>query len=109
MTYKLASVVIANRMKPYIDKIVSKTKTGFLSRRNISERTRLIYYVMQNTEANKKNLILLFIDFAKAFDSITWTLINKILSYFHFDNELVKWIKMLHKNIIWKYRNIKKG
>ena len=80
VTYKLASTVIANRMKPYIDKIVSKSQTGFLSGRNISESTRLIYDIMHYIEVKKINGILLLIDFAKAFDSISWTFIYKILS-----------------------------
>ena len=100
VTYKLASTVIANRMKPYIDKIVSKSQTGFLSGRNISESTRLIYDIMHYTETKKINGILLLIDFAKAFDSISWTFIYKTLSYFGFDNELLKWIKMFNNNII---------
>ena len=54
VTYKLASTVIANRMKPYIDKIVSKSQTGFLSGRNISESTRLMYDIMHYTETKKK-------------------------------------------------------
>ena len=99
VTYKLASTVIANRMKPYIDKIVSKSQTGFLSGRNISESTRLIYDIMHYTEVKKINEILLLIDFAKAFDSISWTFIYKILSYFGFDDDLLKWIKMFNNNI----------
>ena len=100
VTYKLASTVIANRMKPCMDKIVSKSQTGFLSGRNISESTRLIYDIMHYTEAKRINGILLLIDFAKAFDSISWTFIYKTLSYFGFDNELLKWIKMFNNNII---------
>ena len=96
VTYKLALTVIANRMKPYIDKIVSKSQTGFLSGRNISESTRLIYDIMHYTEVKKINGILLLIDFAKAFDSISWTFIYKILSYFGFDDDLLKWIKMFN-------------
>ena len=55
---------------------------------------------MHYTEVSKIKGMLLLIDFAKAFDSISWTFIYKVLSYFGFDDELIKWIKMFNNNII---------
>ena len=47
------TVNLQNRMKPYINKIVSNSQTGFLSGRNISQSKRLIYDIMHYTEAKK--------------------------------------------------------
>ena len=99
-TYKLASSVIATRMKPYIDQIVSKSQTGFLTGRNISESTRLIYDIMHYTEEKNMKGVLLLVDFAKAFDSISWPFIYKILLYYGFDNSLIKWIKLFNCDIV---------
>ena len=43
VVYKMASAVIAERMKPHLDKIISGTQTGFLSGQYIGETTRLVY------------------------------------------------------------------
>ena len=54
---------------------------------------------MHYTEVRKIKGMLLLIDFAKAFDSLSLAFIYKVLSYFGFDDELIKWIKMLYN---WK-------
>ena len=51
--YKLASAVIANRLKPHLEYIISKSQSGFIKGRRIEESTRLVYDVMSYAE-NKK-------------------------------------------------------
>ena len=99
VTYKLASTVISNRMRPYLDNIISKTQSGFLTGRNIADSTRLIYDIMHHAEEKNINGILLLIDFEKAFDSLSWTFIYNVLSYFGFDDTLIKWIKLFNTDI----------
>ena len=52
-TYKLASSLIANRMKPELRRIISESQTGFLKNRSIGESTRLIYDLLHYTEVSK--------------------------------------------------------
>ena len=99
VTYKLASSVISNRMKPYLDKIIKKSQSGFLSGRNIAESTRLIYDIMHFTEVKNIDGILLLIDFEKAFDSLSWNFMYNVLSYFGFDDQLIDWIKLFNKDV----------
>ena len=99
-TYKLASTVIATRMKPFIDQIVSKSQTGFLSGRNIAESTRLVYDLIYLTEERNLDGMLLLVDFAKAFDSISWPFIYNILAYYGFDNSLINWIKLFNNDVV---------
>ena len=58
-------------MKPYLDKIIEKSQSGFLSGRNIAESTRLIYDIMHFTEVKNIDGILLLIDFKKVFDFLS--------------------------------------
>ena len=99
VTYKLSSTVISNRMKPYLDKIISRSQSGFLSGRNIAESTRLIYDIMHYAEVKKVEGLLLLIDFEKAFDSLSWTFIYKVLSYFGFDEDTISWIRLFNTDI----------
>ena len=100
VTYKLASTAIAARIKPFLNEIISKSQTGFLSGRNISESTRLVYDIMHFTETKKINGLLMLIDFKKAFDSLSWPFLYKVLEYFGFNNDLIDWIKLFNNNII---------
>ena len=50
--YKIASGVIAHRIKSTIHKIINADQTGFIAERYIGENTRLVYDIMQYTEEN---------------------------------------------------------
>ena len=51
--YKLASAGIANRLKTVITKLMNTDQSGFISGRNISENTRLVYDLMQFVDEKK--------------------------------------------------------
>ena len=48
--YKIISGVIAERIKPYLDQIISQSQSGYIKGRNMAENTRLIYDLMHYTE-----------------------------------------------------------
>ena len=62
MTYELASAAMAERIKPFLDKIISRNQTGFITGRYIGESTRLVYDLMHHTQANKIPGLLMTID-----------------------------------------------
>lgn len=98
IVYKIASGSIANRIKKVLDKLISKDQTGFISGRFIGENIRSVYDIMQFTEEQNIPGLLLLIDFEKAFDSLSWSYINKVLTYFNFGPSIRQWIKVFYKN-----------
>lgn len=42
--------------------------------------------------------LLLLVDFEKAFDSISWSFLYKVLEFFGFGKSIISWIKTLYKN-----------
>ena len=97
--YKIASGCIAERLKTVLTKLISSDQTGFISGRYIGENTRLIYDIMNITEELNIPGRLLIIDFEKAFDSISWDFINKVLKFFNFGESIIKWVSVFYKNI----------
>ena len=69
--YKIGSSAIANRIKKYLDKIISPSQSGFVSGRYIGHSTRLIYDIMYYTEKQNIPGLLMLVDFEKAFDSVS--------------------------------------
>ena len=63
--YKLASSVIANRIKSVLNILISESQTGFIPGRYIGDSTRLVYDIMHYTKANNIDGLLLLIDFEK--------------------------------------------
>ena len=69
--YKIASGVIALRIKNKLQKLIHADQTGFIAGRYMGENTRLVYEVMHFTEENTILGLRLLIDFEKAVDSVS--------------------------------------
>ena len=41
----------------------------------------------------------MFIDFEKAFDSVSWKFMYKVLRYYNFSEEFIKWITLFNNKI----------
>lgn len=98
-SYKLASSCIAERLKTVLPNIINEDQTGFISGRYIGENVRLLYDIINYTEKNKIPGMLLLIDFEKAFDSVSWKFLFKVLEYFNFGDSFKKWIKVFYTNV----------
>ena len=81
-------------MKQILDTIFSSDQTGFITGRYIGENTRIIYDLMQFTEERNIPGLLLMIDFEKAFDSVSWQIIDKALNVFNFCPSIRRWISV---------------
>ena len=76
---KIATKVIANRIKNVFPGIIHSNQSGFMKGRFIGETGRSILDINAHTEALKLPGVLLFIDFEKAFDSIENNFLYKAL------------------------------
>ena len=97
--YKIASASIANRLKPALNKLISRSQSGFLPGRYIGECTRLVYDILNHTEINEIDGMLVLIDFEKAFDSISWAFLYEVFELFGFSKNFIKWIKLFNNNV----------
>ena len=58
-----------------------------------------MYDILNFSIEQKQPGLLLLIDFEKAFDSIAWSFIEKVLAFFNFKNSIIRWIKTFYTNI----------
>ena len=72
VVYKLASAVIANRLKTILDNVINEDQMGIIPGRFIGENIRLIYDILYETKNQDIPGLLLLIDFQQAFDSFSW-------------------------------------
>ena len=98
VSYKIASACIANRLKTVLPLLINNDQTGFLSGRYIGENIRTLYDILSHTEKHNIPGLLLLIDFEKAFDSVAWSYIFKVLNFFNFGDSIKKWILTFYKN-----------
>ena len=97
--YKIASKALAKRIESVLPKLVHSDQTGFMKGRYIGENIRLINDVMEYTMSEKKGGILVSLDFEKAFDTLEWQFIMKVLDLFNFGENVKRWIRIFYTNI----------
>lgn len=97
--YKILTAVLANRIKNVLPSIINSNQKGYLKGRFIGENTRLIYDIMHYLSEKNRSGLLLLIDFEKAFDTIEWSFIRKVLKKYNFGNNFLKWFSIIYKDV----------
>ena len=102
--YKIISKVINNRLYRFLPKLINADQNGFVKGRNIGDNIRLIFDIIDYANWKKVSGALLSVDLCKAFDSLKWPFIFKMLNLYGFGRTIINWIKILYKKT--KCRNI---
>lgn len=97
--YKLSSACIASRIKRTLGSLINEDQKGFIAERFIGENTRLIYDILFETKKQNIPGLLLLVDFEKAFDSLSWKFLNKVLRFFNFGPSIQRWINVFYTDI----------
>ena len=90
---------MANRLKKVLPYLISINQYAYVENRNIADALRTISDVLDYTKLVNLPGILLCIDFEKAFDSISWSFLFKVLESFNFGESFKTWIKLFYTNI----------
>ena len=98
MDAKICSKIIAKRIENVLPNIIHYSQTAYVKDRSIWEGLRLIDDILLFTKENNIPGILLTIDFEKAFDSVEWNFLFRVLESLNFGDTLIRWIKTLYKN-----------
>ena len=96
--YKLLSKSMARRMQSFLPKLIHGDQTGYIKNRFIGENIRVIDDVLRLTEIQNIPGLILLVDFEKAFDTIEWPYIKKVLDAFNFGEDFQRWISVLFNN-----------
>ena len=96
--YKILAKTLATRLQSVINTIISPDQTGYIKGRYIGQNLRTIIDIIEYT--NKENIsgLMVFLDFQKAFDTISWPYLFTTLKAFNFGPKFRKWIEILYNN-----------
>ena len=97
--YKIVSKVVANRMQNVLPKLIHYNQSGFIKDRFIGDTIRTILDIIDYTDKYNKQGLLMMIDFEKAYDSVEWPFLFKVLEQCNFGPTFIKWIKTLYTGI----------
>ena len=99
VVYKIGSSCIANRLKKVLPSLINKYQAGFMSKRYMGDNIRLVYDLFHDLNYNNLPGLLICIDFEKAFDSVDWKFMMKVLKAFEFGLIICQWIYTFYNKI----------
>jgi hypothetical protein len=92
---KLFSKILANRLSKRIGEVVSNNQSAFIKKRSLHDNFVLVRQVARKINRSKRSGVLLKLDLARAFDSISWSFLFEVLRHMGFGDRFLKWIALL--------------
>lgn len=92
---KIISKLLANRLQEVIGDLVHQSQTGFLKGRQITEGFVYAQEVLHFTKENNIPVAIFKADIHKAFDTISWRFLSKVLLHLGFPEIWISWIMRL--------------
>ena len=104
--YKIIAKILDNRLHTVLPELISHDQTAYnIKGRTISQNNKLVQDIILFADKHKLDIILLFLDFENAFDSVEHKYIYKTMEKFNFGENLIKWIKTLYSGCSAKIKN----
>lgn len=94
LVYKVITKIIANRLKPILQKSISRNQAAFLKGRSLGENVLLASELIRNYRSPTcPRSCMLKVDIRKAFDTLSWDFLIKLLQAQDFPPLFVTWIQ----------------
>ena len=91
--YKIISKILVNKLRPLLPKIIEPTQTAFVPGRWIIENVvlaqEIVHCFSQSKKKKKEGNVGFKLDFHKAYDSLEWVFICRVLKAIGFDTKII--------------------
>jgi len=97
--FKIISKILEDRLAPIMNNIISLEQNGFVKGRNIKDGICITSEAINHL--HKKSLagnLTFKVDISKAFDTLEWEFLLKVLSKFGFNDRFCSWIHTILKS-----------
>ena len=92
--YKIFSIVLANRLKRILPKIITNHQSAFTKSRLISDNILVVFESLHSMQKHKGkyDFMAIKLDMSKVYDRIEWPYLKAVMAKFGFN---VQWIKLI--------------
>jgi hypothetical protein len=91
---KLFTKVLARRLAPHLDSLVSYNQSAFIKGRIIHDNFKAVELTAKCLHKRKIPTVLAKIDIAKAFDTVSWNYLLRIMRHMGFSQRWLNWISL---------------
>ena len=102
---KIIAKAIATKIRSKLNYVINEDQISFRPGKYIGESIQLITELMQYTQEQNLEAYILSLDIEKAFDSVEWAYLDRVLDEFNFGINIKTWIKILRTNASIKILN----
>jgi hypothetical protein len=92
---KLITKILANRLQKVIIQLIHRNQYGFIKGRSIEDCLAWAFEYIYLCKQTKKEMVIIKLDFEKAFDKIEHEVIPRVLKHKGFGLKWRNWIKMI--------------
>jgi len=90
------SGVATRRLQVFLPNIIRPGQTSFVEGKSILDNTFLVQEAQDWAEKSNQDLVLLLLDFEKAFDRIEWSFLFEALAKLGFCPQWIRWVSSLY-------------
>lgn len=94
--YRLFTAIMARRLEKILPGIIQFDQTGFIKGRQTQDNIRRTLHVMQHINDKQIESVIMGMDAEKAFDSVRWEFLYKVLEKFNFHRTFIRTMQALY-------------
>ena len=102
---KIYTKILANQLQMVIDRLINADQCGFLKGRFIAQNLMDLNSVISIAERDEIAAVVVAIDFHKAYDTVEWKSLNKILEFYNFGPKFRQMVELTQNSISAKVLN----
>ncbi len=103
--YKILAYILLACFQPFLDEIVHPAQTAYIPGKYIGINICKIQDVIDYAATNESEIAVLFLDFRKAFDSVSHIFLWSLMARMKFSPKFVQWVMLLYAQAESTVRN----